>query len=88
MSDMQMLLQCLAIFMCAIFSGASIYINLVEHPAYTLTIAISVNKRLLSQELDKRSEEAFQLLKKWNKLHMMRSVLSTLALIIFLLIKP
>jgi len=137
-------MQFLAIFTCAIFSGAAIYINLVEHPArlscgielaltewvpsykratimqaslaiigfasafvvwlinsniewliggvllglvvpYTLIGIMPTNKRLLSQALDKPLEEARYLLIKWGYMHMVRSVLSTSALIIFLL---
>jgi uncharacterized membrane protein len=137
-------MQFLATFTCAIFSGAAIYINLVEHPArlscgtkiaiaewapsykkatimqaslaavgfvsaliawfgntniwwliggiifglvvpYTLIVIMPTNKRLLSPNLDKSSEEANYLLKKWNNLHFIRSVFSTFALIIFLL---
>ena len=52
---------------------------------FTFLVIMPVNKRLLSSDLDKGSEEAHQLLEKWNNLHAVRSVLSTLALIIFLL---
>lgn len=52
---------------------------------FTFLVIMPVNKRLLSPDLDKGSEEARQLLEKWNRLHAVRSVLSTLALVIFLL---
>ena len=139
-----MALQFIATFTCAIFSGAAIYVNLVEHPAriscgvelaltewkpsykratimqaslailgcissliawflnsngwwliggilfglvvpYTLIVVMPTNKRLFSPTLDVHSKEAYSLLKKWNNLHIVRSVLSTIALIIFLL---
>ncbi len=141
---MQTYLQFLATFACAIFSGASIYINLVEHPArmacgiklalaewissykratimqaslailgfifslmawligsniwwliggvvlglvvpYTFMAIMPVNKRLLSPEIAAHTENMRFLLEKWNKLHLIRSLLSTIALIIFLL---
>ncbi|WP_442786198.1 DUF1772 domain-containing protein [Methylobacter sp. YRD-M1] len=52
---------------------------------FTLLVIMPVDKRLLSPDLDKGSEEARQLLERWNRLHAVRSVLSTLALVIFLL---
>lgn len=141
---MQTYLQFLATFACAIFTGASIYINLVEHPArmtcgiklalaewipsykratimqaslailgfifslmawligsniwwllggialglvvpYTFMAIMPVNKRLLSPEIAAHTENMRFLLEKWNKLHLIRSLLSTIALIIFLL---
>lgn len=139
-----LVMQFLATFTCAIFSGAAIYVSLVEHPArlscgtelalrewapsykratimqatlavlgfvfafaawltnsdiwwliggilfglvvpYTLIFVMPINKHLLSHDLDTRSEEACHLLEKWGNLHILRSVLSTVALIIFLL---
>jgi hypothetical protein len=140
----QATMQFLATLACAIFAGAAIYINLVEHPArmscgtevaasewapsykratwmqaplailgfvfavlawlggsnvwwliggvllgliipFTFVAIMPTNKRLLSPGLDKRSEEACQLLERWNKLHGARSLLSGVALVIFLL---
>jgi hypothetical protein len=43
------------------------------------------NKQLLAPTLEKRSAQAKELLSRWGKLHALRSVLSGLALIIFLL---
>jgi uncharacterized membrane protein len=133
----------LATFCCALFSGAAIYVNLVEHPArmecgteiavkefgpsyrratimqvvlavigcvvailvwlmgesiwwliggvsfgsvipFTLIVIFPVNKRLLAPTLDMTSTEARYLLSRWNKLHAVRSILSLVALIIFL----
>ncbi|MGH8581476.1 MAG: DUF1772 domain-containing protein [Gammaproteobacteria bacterium] len=52
---------------------------------FTFLVIMPVNQRLLSSDLDKGSEEARQLLERWNRLHAVRSVLSALALVIFLL---
>ena len=132
-----------AVLSCSLFAGASVYINLVEHPArmecgvevaasefspsyrratvmqatlaavgllssiaawlagatfwwlvagallgsvipFTLFVILPTNKLLLSPKLDKRSVEAERLLARWGKLHAVRSVLSGLALLLFL----
>ncbi len=128
---------------CSLFAGASVYINLVEHPArmecgveaaatefspsyrratvmqatlaavglassiaawlagaafwwlvagallgsvipFTLFVILPINKLLLSPTLDKQSVEAERLLARWARLHAVRSVLSGLALLLFL----
>jgi len=51
---------------------------------FTLIVILPTNKRLLSATLDKRSIEAARLLTRWGKLHAVRSVLSGLALLLFL----
>jgi hypothetical protein len=132
-----------AVFSCSLFAGASVYINLVEHPArmecgvevaatefspsyrratvmqatfaavglvssiaawlagatfwwlvagallgsvipFTLFVILPTNKLLLSPTLDKRSVETERLLARWGRLHAVRSVLSGLALLLFL----
>jgi hypothetical protein len=132
-----------AVLSCSLFTGASVYINLVEHPArmecgvevaatefspsyrratvmqatlaalglvssvaawlagatfwwlvggvmlgavipFTLLVILPTNKLLLSPTLDKRSVEAERLLARWGALHAVRSVLSGLALLLFL----
>jgi hypothetical protein len=132
-----------AVLSCALFTGAAVYINLVEHPArmqcgveiaatefapsyrratvlqatsaavglissisawlagatfwwlvagallgsvipFTLIVILPTNKLLLSPTLDKRSVEAERLLARWGALHAVRSVLSGLALLLFL----
>lgn len=51
---------------------------------FTLIVILPTNKRLLSPKLDRRSAEAERLLKRWGRLHAVRSVLSGLALLLFL----
>jgi hypothetical protein len=51
---------------------------------FTLIVILPTNKRLLSPELDRRSAEAERLLARWGRLHAVRSVLSGLALLLFL----
>jgi Domain of unknown function (DUF1772) len=51
---------------------------------FTLIVILPTNKRLLSPTLDRRSAEAERLLTRWGRLHAVRSVLSELALLLFL----
>jgi hypothetical protein len=51
---------------------------------FTLVLILPTNKRLLDPTLDKRSAEAERLLERWGRLHTVRSVLSGLALLLFL----
>src|SRR5215468_4931801 len=51
---------------------------------FTLIVILPTNKRLLDPTLDKRSAEAERLLARWGRLHAVRSVLSGLALLLFL----
>ena len=140
---MRQIAEFIAVLSCALFTGASVYINLVEHPArmqcgvevaatefapsyrratvlqatsaavglissiaawlagatfwwmvagallgsvipFTLLVILPTNKLLLSPTLDKRSVEAKRLLARWGALHAVRSVLSGLALLLFL----
>jgi uncharacterized membrane protein len=52
---------------------------------FTLVVIMPTNKRLESQELDLRSEEAEQLLRRWGRLHAVRSLLSGAAFLVFLI---
>jgi hypothetical protein len=52
--------------------------------AFTLIVILPTNKRLLSPALDRRSAEAERLLARWAALHAVRSVLSAVALLLFL----
>ena len=51
---------------------------------FTLVVMWPTNKRLESQELDVRSEEAGRLLGRWGRLHAIRTILSGTAFLIFL----
>ena len=140
---MRQIAEFVAALSCSLFTGASVYINLVEHPArmecgaeiattefapsyrratvmqatcaalgllasfaawlagasfwwliagvlfgsvipFTVVAILPTNKRLLSPALDRRSPEAERLLARWGALHAVRSVLSGLALLLFL----
>jgi hypothetical protein len=140
---MRQIAEFIAVLACALFTGASVYINLVEHPArmecgveiaatefspsyrratvmqatcaafgllssiaawlagatlwwlvagavlgsvipFTLFVILPTNKLLLSPTLDKQSVEAERLLARWGALHAVRSVLSGVALLLFL----
>ena len=50
----------------------------------TLVVILPTNKRLESQELDPGSEEAGRLLRRWGRLHAIRSILSCAAFLVFL----
>jgi len=139
-------MEFIATLSCALFGGAALYINLVEHPArmsggtelavtewipsyqratrmqaplavigfvsaiiawlsgsgatwliggillglvvpFTLMVIKPTNQRLQSAELDKRSDEARALLDKWISRHTVRTVLSLLALVLFIAAK-
>jgi len=139
-----MLLEWTATLCSGLFTGASIYINLVEHPArmqcgtalavaefapsykraavmqaslatvgfvcagsawlwgsslswliggillgvvipFTFIAIFPTNKQLLDPGLDKNSSLAEQLLRRWGKLHAVRSLLSLASFVLFLL---
>lgn len=52
---------------------------------FTLVVIMPTNKQLLAPTLDRRSAQAQELLCRWGRLHAVRSVLSGIALVIFLL---
>jgi hypothetical protein len=140
---MRIALELLATFCCAIFAGAAIYINAVEHPArmscgvkvalaewapsyrratvmqaslavlgfgfallawlagaelrylvagvvlvavapFTLLVIMPTNRRLMTLNAERDLAEAEVLLERWNRLHAVRTVLGTLALVLFL----
>jgi Domain of unknown function (DUF1772) len=51
---------------------------------FTLVVILPTNKRLESQELNWRSEEAGSLLRRWGRLHAVRSIMGGTAFLIFL----
>ena len=52
---------------------------------FTLVVILPTNKELESQELDLGSEEADRLLRRWGRLHVVRSLLSGAAFLVFLM---
>ena len=51
---------------------------------FTLIVILPTNKQLLNAALDKHSAQTGQLLARWGALHAVRSVLSGVALLLFL----
>jgi hypothetical protein len=51
---------------------------------FTLIVILPTNKHLLSPTLDRRSAQTERLLARWGVLHAVRSLLSGLALVLFL----
>jgi hypothetical protein len=51
---------------------------------FTLIVILPTNKQLLTPTLDRRSAETGRLLAHWGRLHAVRSVLSAVALLLFL----
>jgi hypothetical protein len=51
---------------------------------FSLIVILPTNKQLLSSALDKRSAQTERLLTRWGRLHAVRSLLSALALLLFL----
>jgi hypothetical protein len=140
---MRHIAEFIAVLGCSLFTGAAVYLSLVEHPArmecgvelavaefapsyrrasilqatlagvglvssiaawlagasflwvvagallgsvipFTLIVILPTNKQLLNPTLGRRSAQAGQLLARWGKLHAVRSVLSVVALLLFL----
>src|SRR6201987_3449406 len=140
---MRQIAEFIAVLSCALFTGASVYITFIEHPArmqcgveiaatefapsyrratvmqatcaavgllasfaawlggasfwwvvagvllgsvipFTLIVILPTNKQLLSPALDRGAAEAERLLARWGRLHAMRSILSGIALLLFL----
>jgi hypothetical protein len=52
---------------------------------FTLVVILPTNKRLESQEIELRSEVADRLLRRWGRLHAVRSLLSGAAFLVFLI---
>ena len=59
-------------------------ILLVAVVPFTLIVVMPTNRELLDPSLDKHSDRTAQLLARWGKLHAVRTILSTLALLVFL----
>jgi len=54
---------------------------------FTLVFILPTNKRLENDELDLRSDEAAYLIRRWGRLHAVRSLLSVVAFVAFVLAK-
>jgi uncharacterized membrane protein len=53
---------------------------------FSLLVVFPTNKKLADPSLDRSSATAYQLLTRWGRLHAVRTVLSLIALLIFLLL--
>jgi Anthrone oxygenase len=62
--------------------GAILLIAVVP---FTLVVILPTNKWLLDPGLDPRGERAAELLTRWGRLHATRSVLSSIAFVLFLI---
>jgi hypothetical protein len=51
---------------------------------FTVFVILPTNKQLLSPALDRGSAETDRLLARWGRLHAVRSILSGIALLLFL----
>ena len=61
--------------------GGSLFLLVVP---FTLIVILPTNNRLETQDLDIRSEEAGRLLRRWGRLHAVRTILSGIAFLVFL----
>jgi uncharacterized membrane protein len=61
--------------------GGSLFLLVVP---FTLIIILPTNNRLETRDLDIRSEEAGRLLRRWGRLHAVRTILSGIAFLVFL----
>jgi uncharacterized membrane protein len=62
--------------------GAILIVTVIP---FTLLAILPTNKKLLDPSLDRNSDSARQLLIRWGRLHALRTVLSLVAFVIFLL---
>ena len=61
-------------------------VSLLAVIPFTLIVIFPTNKKLLDPSLDKSSEVASALLIRWGRLHAVRSLLSVIAFMIFLIV--
>jgi uncharacterized membrane protein len=54
---------------------------------FTLIVILPTNRKLLDPSLDRNSEATLQLLIQWGRLHAVRTVLSTAAFMVFLILR-
>src|SRR5262249_50208273 len=52
---------------------------------FTLVVILPTNRQLVDPALDPRGEKAIQLLVRWGRLHAVRSILSSISFLLFLL---
>lgn len=63
--------------------GAGLLLTLFP---YTLILVLPINKKLLDSSAEKSSEAASELLARWGRLHMVRSLLGFASFLIFVLL--
>ncbi|SRR5713226_7173244 len=77
------------VFVCSVVRRGNVLVGLAgvllgSVIPFTLIVILPTNKQLLSPTLDRRSAQTGQLLARWGTLHSVRSVLSGMALPLFL----
>jgi hypothetical protein len=80
---------CLLSSLAAWLAGASFWwlvagVLLGSVIPFTLIVILPTNKQLLNPAVDRRSAQTERLLARWGRLHAVRSVLSAVALLLFL----
>jgi hypothetical protein len=74
--------EIVATFASGILAGGLLLLVVIP---FTLVVILPTNRRLESQELDLQSDEAERLLRRWGRLHAVRSLPSGAAFLVCLI---